>query len=88
MVKSSVRLLLQETHKVVEKTQTEFNEHLEVNYPHNYEEEKNLIIKWNEKIKRKLEIKRRRKWLKFRNKRLTTRSNLDKEPNNRVTSNT
>ena len=30
----------------------------------------------------------RRQWIKFRNKRLTTRSDLDKEPNNQVTSNT
>ena len=60
---------------------------LEVNYPNNYEEEKNLIIKRNEKINRKLETKRRRKWIKFENKRLSTLSNLNKESNNRVTSN-
>ena len=59
-----------------------------MNYPHNYEEERNLIIKWNEKIKRKLETKRNRKWIKFKNKSLTTRSNLKKESNNLVTSNT
>ena len=58
--------MLEETKKVVEKTQTEFNENLEVNYPHNYEEEKNLTIERNEKIKRKLETKRRRKWIKFK----------------------
>ena len=86
--KRLIRLLLEETQKVVEKTRTDFNKNLEVNYPHHHEEEKNLIIKRNEKIKRKLEIKRRRKRIKFRNKRLTTRSNLDKEPNKRVTSNT
>ena len=83
-----IRFLLEEIQKVVEKTRTDFNKNLEVNYPHHHEEEKNLIIKRNEKIKRKLEIKRRRKWIKFKNKRLTTRSNLDKEPNNRLTSNT
>ena len=60
---------------------------LEVNYPNNYEEEKNLIIKRNEKINRKLETKRRRKWIKFENKRFSTLSNLNKESNNRVTSN-
>ena len=59
-----------------------------MNYPNNYEEEKNLIIKQNEKIKRKLETKRMRKWIKFENKRLSTLSNLNKESNNRVTSNT
>ena len=59
-----------------------------MNYPHNYEEEKNLTIEWNAKIKRKLETKQRRKWIKFKNKRLTTRSNLNKESSNRVTSNT
>ena len=59
-----------------------------MNYPNNYEEEKNLIIKQNEKIKRKLETKRRRKWIKFENKRLSTLSKLNKESNNRVTSNT
>ena len=80
--------MLEETKKVVEKTQTEFNENLEVNYPHNYEEEKNLTFEWNAKIKRKLETKQRRKWIKFKNKRLTTRSNLNKESSNRVTSNT
>ena len=58
-----------------------------MNYPNNYEEEKNLIIKQNEKIKRKLETKRMRKWIKFENKRLSTLSNLNKESNNRVTSN-
>ena len=58
-----------------------------MNYPNNYEEEKNLIIKRNEKIKRKLETKRRRKWIKFENKRLSTLSNLNKESNNQVTSN-
>ena len=79
--------MLEETQKVVEKTRTDFNENLEVNYPHHYEEKKDRIIKRNEKIKRKLEIKRRRKWIKFKNKRLTTRSNLSKESNNRVTSN-
>ena len=80
--------MLEKTKKVVEKTQTEFNENLEVNYPHNYEEEKNLTTEWNAKIKRKLETKQRRKWIKFKNKRLTTRSNLNKESSNRVTSNT
>ena len=80
--------MLEETKKVVEKTQTEFNENLEVNYPHNYEEEKNLTFEWNAKIKRKLETKQRRKWIKFKNKRVTTRSNLNKESSNRVTSNT
>ena len=35
---------------------------------------------------RKLETKRRRKWIKFKNKRLTTCSNLSKESNNGVTS--
>ena len=55
--KRLVRLLLEETQKVVEETRTEFNENLEVNYPRNYEEEKNLIIKRNEKIERKLETK-------------------------------
>ena len=35
---------------------------------------------------RKLETKRRRKWIKFKNKRLTTCSNLGKESNNGVTS--
>ena len=74
--KPLIRLLLEETQKVVEKTRTDFNKNLEVNYPHHYEEEKNLIIKRNEKIKRKLEIKRRRKWIKFKYKSLTTRSNL------------
>ena len=59
--KRLIRLLLEETQKVVEKTRTDFNKNLEVNYPHHHEEEKNLIIKRNEKIKRKLEIKRRRK---------------------------
>ena len=73
--------------KSCRKDRTDFNKNLEVNYSHHYEEEKNLIIKWNEKIKRKLEIKRRRKWIKFKNKRLTTRCNLNKESNNRVTSN-
>ena len=58
-----------------------------MNYPNNYEEEKNLIIKQNEKIKRNLETKRMRKWIKFENKRLSTLSNLNKESNNRVTSN-
>ena len=48
--KRLVRLLLEETKKL----RTEFNENLEVNYPNNYEEEKNLIIERNEKIKRKL----------------------------------
>ena len=57
-----------------------------MNYPHNYEEEKNLILKRNEKIKRKLETKRRQKWIKLKNKSLTTRSNLNKESNNRATS--
>ena len=73
--------------KVVEKIRTEFNENLEVNYSNNYEEEKNLIIERNEKIKRKLETKRRRKWTKFKSKRLTTRSNLNKVSRNRVISN-
>ena len=58
-----------------------------MNYPNNYEEEKNLIIKQNEKMKRKLETKRMRKRIKFENKRLSTLSNLNKESNNRVTSN-
>ena len=83
-----IRLLLEENQKVVEKTRKDFNKNLEVNYPHHYEEGKNLIIKWNEKIKRKLEIKLRQKWIKFKNKRLTTRSNLNKESKNPVTSNT
>ena len=56
--------------------------------PHNYKEEKNLIIQRNEKNKRKMETKRSRKWIKFKNKRLTTRSNLNKESNNQATSNT
>ena len=47
--------MLEETQKVVEKTQREFNENFEVNYPNNYEEEENLIIKRNEKTKKKLE---------------------------------
>ena len=80
--KRLVRLLLEETQKVVEKTRTDFNENLEVNYPHHHEEKKDRIIKRNEKIKRKLEIKRRRKWIKFKNKRLTTCSNLNKGSNN------
>ena len=86
--KGLIRLFSEETQKVVEKTRTGFNKNLEVDYPHHHKEEKNLIIKRNEKIKRNLEIKRRRKWIKFRNKKHTTRSDLDKEPNNRVTSNT
>ena len=57
-----------------------------MNYPHNYEEEKNLILKRNEKIKRKLETNRRQKWIKLKSKSLTTRSNLNKESNNRATS--
>ena len=57
---------LEETLKVVEKAQIEFNKNLEVNYPHNYKKEKNLIIKWNEKIKRKLETKQRRKWINLK----------------------
>ena len=86
--KRLVRLLLEESEKVVEKTQTEFNENFEVNYPNDYEEEENLIIKRNEKTKRKLEKKRRRKWIKFENKMLSTLSNLNKEFINRVTSKT
>ena len=35
-----------------------------------------------------METKRSRKWIKFKNKRLTTRSNLNKESNNRVIPNT
>ena len=38
--KRLVRLMLEETQKVVEKTRTDFNEKLEVNYPRHYEEEK------------------------------------------------
>ena len=34
--KRLIRLLLEETQKVVEKTRTDFNKNLEVNYPHHY----------------------------------------------------
>ena len=86
--KSFVRLLLKKSQKVVEKTRKEFNKYLEANYPHNYKEEKNLIIKWHEKIKRNLETKRKRKWIKFKNKSLTTRSNFSKGSDNLATFNT
>ena len=35
--------MLEETQKVVEKTRTDFNKNLEVNYPYHYEEERNLM---------------------------------------------
>ena len=64
--KRLVQLLLAETQKVVEKTQIEFNEKLHEKYPESFQREKLLIEKRNGKIKKQLETKRVRKWIKFK----------------------
>ena len=64
--KHLVKLLLAETQKVVEKTQIEFNKELHEKYPDSFREEKLLIEQRNGKIKKQLETKRVRNWIKFK----------------------
>ena len=64
--KHLIQLLLAETQKVVEKTQIEFNEKLHEKYPESFQREKLFIEKRNGKIKKQLETKRVRKWIKFK----------------------
>ena len=73
--KHLIQLLLAETQKVVEKTQIEFNEKLHEKYPESFQREKLLIEKRNGKIKKQLETKRVRKWIKFKSNKHIARAN-------------
>ena len=77
--KRLVQLLLAETQKVVEKTQIEFNEKLHEKYPESFQREKLLIEKRNGKIKKQLETKRVRKWIKFKSNKHIARANPAKK---------
>ena len=77
--KRLVQLLLAETQKVVEKAQIEFNEKLHEKYLESFREEKLLIEKCNSKIKKQLETKRVRKWIKFKSNKHIARANPAKK---------
>ena len=77
--KRLVQLLLAETQKVVEKTQIEFNEKLHEKYQESFREEKLLIEKRNGKMKKQLETKRVRKWIKFKSNKHIGRANTAKK---------
>ena len=77
--KRLVQLLLAETQKVAQKTQTEFNEKLHEKYQESFREEKLLIEKRNGKIKKQLETKRVRKWIKFKSNKHIVRVNTAKK---------
>ena len=77
--KSLVQLLPAETQKIVEKTQIEFDKKLYHKYPESFREEKLLIEKRNGKIKKQLETKRVRKWIKFKSNKHIGRANTAKK---------
>ena len=77
--KHLVKLLLAETQKVVEKTQIEFNKELHEKYPDSFREEKLLIEQRNGKIKKQLETKRVRNWIKFKSNKHIGCSNTRKK---------
>ena len=77
--KRLVQLLLVETQNVVEKTQIEFNENMHEKYPESFREKKLLIEKRNGKIKKQLETKRVRKWIKFKSNKHIGRANIAKK---------
>ena len=71
--------MLAETQNVVQKTQIEFNEKLHEKCPESFRGEKLLVEKRNGKIKKQLETKRLRKWIKFKSNKHTGRANTAKK---------
>ena len=61
-------LLLTKAQKSSESADSEFQEIIKKEHPSNYVKEKELVEKWNLKLKKLLEERRKKKWYKFQNR--------------------